>query len=230
MFRGLRRSASLRATAFTPDSMRLIVLASLLVGTGAVTVGAQAAIREYRPSVIIMSPRVAGVGGQILVEQHLAMGSLAPNERILGIGASSPVFLHLRAAFEARQVMQRTVLEHRYMPAVLFTVPLGRGFEARNRTRIEIRDVDRVWSRRWQERSTIGRDVAIAGSEVFTYAQFDLSYDSRFSTLNRFQKTLGFRVPVNGAASIDTFFTRQDDTRRSPHVLFAGGAQLRIAL
>ena len=210
--------------------MRLIFFSSLLVAAGAATVDAQAAIREYRPSVIVTSQRVAGLAAQILVEQHLAVGTLAPNERVLGVGVSSPVFLHVRAAFEAREVMQPTQLEHRYIPAVLFTIPLGRGFEARNRTRVEVRDIDRVWSRRWQERSTIGRDVAVAGSDVFTYAQFDLSYDSRFSTLNRTQKTLGFRVPVNGTSSIDTFFTRQDDTRRSPHVLLAGGAQFRIAL
>ena len=210
--------------------MRITFFASLLVVAGAAALGAQAAIREYRPSVIIASPRVGGVGAQILVEQHLAAGTLAPDERILGVGVSSPLFLHLRASFEARQVMQPTVLEHRYIPALLFTVPLGRGFEARNRARVEIRDVDRNWSHRWQERSTVGRDVAVAGSDVFTYAQVDLSYDSRFSTLNRTQKTVGFRVPVNGTSSIDTFFTRQDDTRRSPHVLIAGGAQLRIAL
>ncbi|CAN5915829.1 hypothetical protein BH11GEM1_BH11GEM1_01070 [soil metagenome] len=210
--------------------MRLTFSVSLLVVAGAATAGAQATIREYRPEVIVTSPRARGFGAQVLAEQHLAMGDLAPNERILGLGVVSPVFLHVRAALEARQVKQPTVLEHRYIPTIYSTIPLGSGCEARNRTRGEIRDVDRTWSRRWQHRSTVGRDVAIAGTEVFTYGQFDLSYDSRFRTLNRTEKTVGFRVPVSGAASIDTFFTRQDDTRRGPHTLIVGGALLRIAL
>ena len=210
--------------------MRCTLLASVLVVAGAVAAGAQAAIREYRPEVIVTSPRVRGFGAQLLVEQHLAMGTLAPNERILGVGVVSPVFLHLRAALEARQVMRPTELEFRYIPTILSTIPLWQGFEARNRTRVEIRDVDRTWSRRWQHRSTIGRDVAISGTDFFTYGQFDLSYDSRFRTLNRTEKTVGVRVPVSATASIDTFFSRQDDTRRSPHTLIVGGALLRIAL
>ena len=210
--------------------MRCTLFASVLVVAGAVAAGAQAAIREYRPEVIVTSPRVRGFGAQLLVEQHLAMGTLAPNERILGVGVVSPVFLHLRAALEARQVMRPTELEFRYIPTILSTIPLWHGFEARNRTRMEIRDVDRTWSRRWQHRSTIGRDVAIAGTDAFTYGQFDLSYDSRFRTLNRTEKTVGVRVPVSATASIDTFVSRQDDTRRSPHTLIVGGALLRIAL
>lgn len=210
--------------------MRFTLFASVLVVAGAAAAGAQAANREYRPEIIVTSPRMRGFGAQLLVEQHLAMGTLAPNERILGVGVVSPVFLHLRAALEARQVMRPTELEFRYIPTILSTIPLWHGFEARNRTRVEIRDVDRTWSRRWQQRSTIGRDVAIAGADVFTYGQFDLSYDSRFRTLNRTEKTVGVRMPVSATASIDTFFTRQDDTRRSPHTLIAGGALLRIAL
>lgn len=210
--------------------MRTVSCATLLLIMGAATALAQGAVREYRPEIIVTSPRVHGIGAQLLVEQHLAMGDLAPNERIIGVGLVSPVVLHVRAALEARQVMQPSVLEHRYIPTIFSTVPLRGGFEARNRTRVEIRDVDRSWSRRWQHRSAIGHDVGIAGAGAFPYAKFDLSYDSRYRTLNRTDKTVGVRVPVTGAASIDTFFTRQDDTRRTVRTLFAGGALLRIAL
>ena len=210
--------------------MRFTLFAAVLVIAGTAPAGAQATIREYRPEIVVTSPRVRGFGAQLLLEQHLSMSTLAPNERILGVGVVSPVFLHLRAALEARQVMRPAELEFRYIPTILSTIPLWHGFEARNRTRVEIRDVDRTWSRRWQHRSTIGRDVAVAGADVFTYGQFDLSYDSRFRTLNRTEKTVGVRVPVSATASIDTFFTQQDDTRRSPHTLIVGGALLRIAL
>lgn len=210
--------------------MRLDAFAFLLCVAAVRTAGAQVAIREYRPALIVTSPRVRGFGAQLLVEQHLATGNLAPNERTVGVGLVSPVFLHVRAALEARQVMQPTVLEHRYIPTIFSTVPLGGGFEARNRTRAEFRDVDRSWSHRWQHRSGIGHNLSIAGTELFPYGQIDLSFDSRFQTVNRTDKTVGFRVPVSGAANIDTFVTKQDDTRRSTRTLYVCGAHLRIAL
>ena len=99
--------------------MRFTFLASVLAVAGAGAAGAQAANREYRPEIIVTSPRLRGYGAQLLVEQHLAMGTLAPNERILGVGVVSPVFLHLRAALEARQVMRPTELEFRYKTTLM---------------------------------------------------------------------------------------------------------------
>jgi len=210
--------------------MRLALLASVLLAATSVEASGQPAIHEYRPEIIVTSPRVLGFGAQFLYEQHLETGTLAPNERIQGIGIVSPSFLHVRAALEVRQVQQPTVLEHRYIPTIFSTIPLGAGFELRNRTRVEIRDINRAWSRRWQNRSAFGHDIDIAGQDVFTYVQLELSYDSRFSALNRIDKAVGVRVPITSKSSIDTFLTRQDDTRRNPRVLIAGGALLRVAL
>lgn len=210
--------------------MRHALLASVLLAATCVEASGQTATHEYRPEIVITSPRVYGFGAQFLYEQHLETSTLAPHERIQGIGILSPTFFHLRGALEVRQVQQPTVVEHRYIPTIFSTIPLGAGFELRNRTRVEIRDIDRAWSRRWQNRSAFGRDLGIAGQDVFTYVQLDLSYDSRYSTLNRIDKAVGIRVPITSQSSIDTFLTRQDDTKRSPHVLVAGGALLRVAL
>ena len=138
--------------------------------------------------------------------------------------------MHVRVGMEARQVAKPTTTEHRYIPTVYYTTPLGEHFESRNRTRVELRDVAGTWSQRWQHRSAIGRDVSIAGREVFTYGQFDLSYDSRFRSLNRTEKSVGLRVPITPTTSIDTFFAHQDDTRRTPHTILIGGASMRVAL
>jgi hypothetical protein len=210
--------------------MRNVLLASLLVATAFVRTPAQDAIREYRPELVLTGPRYFGIALQALVEQHLQMRDLAPNERTLGVGLNTSTFMHVRAGFEARQILTPTAFEHRYIPTIYSTTPLGAGFESRNRTRVEIRDISGAWSHRWQQRSAIGRDVAIAGFEVFPYGQFDLSYDSRFSTLNRTEKSFGVRVPITATSSIDTFFTHQDDTRRTPHTILIGGAIMRVAL
>ena len=191
---------------------------------------AQDAIREYRPEVVITGPRYYGIALQAIFEQHLQMRDLAPNERILGVALNTSTFMHVRGGFEARQVLTPTVLEHRYIPTIYSTTPLWAQFEARNRTRVEIRDAAGTWSHRWQHRSAIGRDIDIAGLEVFPYGQFDLSADSKFNTLNRTEKSFRVRVPISPSSSIDTFFTHQDDTRRTPHTTLIGGAILRVAL
>ena len=203
-----------------------LLLLSLLAGS----TRAQDAVREYRPEIVITSPRFHAIALQTIVEQHLQMRDLAPNERILGIGLNTSTFLHVRGGFEARQILTPTALEHRYIPTVYSTTPLWGAFESRNRTRVELRDFAGTWSQRWQHRSAIGRDVDVAGVNVFTYGQFDLSADSRFHTLNRTEKSFGLRVPISPAASIDTYFTHQDDTRRTPHTILIGGAILRVAL
>ena len=210
--------------------MRIALPTLLLIATSITPARAQNALCEYRPEIVITGPRYHGVAVQALIEQHLQMRDLAPNERVLGVGLNTSTFLHVRAGIEARQVLTPTALEHRYIPTIYSTTPLGGAFEARNRTRVELRDLGGAWSRRWQHRSAIGRDVTIAGLDVFPYGQFDLSYDSRVHTLNRTEKSFGVRVPITSTSSIDTFFTHQDDTRRTPHTILIGGAIVRLAL
>ena len=210
--------------------MRIALLTSLLAVSRLTTTQAQGAMHQYRPEIIVTIPKFHGVVAQALVEQHLQTRDLAPDERIFGIGLTSPAFLHVRAGFEARQVQTPSAYEHRYIPTVYATTPLAARFESRNRTRVELRDVAGAWSQRWQHRSTIGRDVPLAGLEVFGYGQFDLSYDSRFRSLNRTEKSFGVRVPITSTTSIDTFFTHQDDTRRTPNTILIAGALMRVAL
>ncbi|MDQ2664852.1 MAG: hypothetical protein M3Z05_02475 [Gemmatimonadota bacterium] len=210
--------------------MRNALFVSFLVATSVSPAHAQDATREYRPELIVTGPRFHGIAVQGLVEQHLQMRDLAPNERVIGLGLNTSTFLHIRAGLEARQILTPGALEHRYIPTLYSTTPLGAFFESRNRTRVELRDVAGTWSQRWQHRSAIGRDVAIAGLAVSPYGQVDLSYDSRVRTLNRTATTFGVRVPITPSSSIDTFFTHQDDTRRAPRTILIGGAIMRVTL
>jgi hypothetical protein len=212
--------------------MRRVVLASLMLA-GFNTARAQDAIYEYRPEIVLTLPRIRGFGLQALLEQHLETNNLTPNERIQGIGLSSPVLfepISARLVMEARQVVTPTYAEHRYIPTLFTAIPLAGDFEVRNRTRVEIRDIDRVWSRRWQDRTAVGREMHLAGMPIWTYGQMDFSYDTRFSTINRIDKSVGARLTIAPNSSIDMFYTRQDDSRRQPQVLYATGAVLRIAM
>ncbi len=209
--------------------MRLIVLASSLLITIAARVHAQA-IHEYRPELVVTLPRVSGVGVTLLIEQHLGTGDLAPNERILGVGLVSPLLHRVSLAMEARQVLTGGVMEHRFLPIVNSSAPLPGGFELRNRTRVEVRDVVGAWSRRYQTRTALGHEVEALDRRLFPYVQLDFSYDSRFDQLNRREQTAGVRVPLGRGASIDLYVTRQSDTRRAQPLLLAAGAIMRVAL
>ncbi|MEP6989494.1 MAG: hypothetical protein ABJA80_01085 [bacterium] len=209
--------------------MRLIVLASALLVTAAARVHAQA-IHEYRPELVVTLPRVAGVGVTLLIEQHLGMGDFAPNERILGVGVVSPPYHRVSVAMEARQVLTGGVMEHRFLPIVNSSAALPGGFEVRNRTRVELRDVVGAWSRRYQTRTALGHEVEALGRPLFPYVQLDFSYDSRFDQLNRREQTAGVRVPLWRGASVDPYVSRQSDTRRAQFLLFAAGAIMRVAL
>ena len=210
--------------------MRPSLLASLLIAAASPCVFAQSVIHEYRPEIAVTSPRVGGFGLTLLFEQHLEVETLSPNERILGFGVVSPAFHHVSVAFETRQVQLNGNLEHRYLPILYSTLPLPGGFEIRDRARIEVRDINRVWSRRYQNRAAFGHLIDVGGRELFPYVQLELSYDSRFSELNRRDSAIGVRIPLGAGVSVDTYVDRQSDTRRTPFLLIAGSAIVRVAL
>ena len=190
----------------------------------------QSAVHEYRPELTLTTPRVEGVALQFVVEQHLETATLAPDERQLGVALTGPTWSGLRPAFEVRYIEAPTSYEHRYIPQLYSALPLIAGLELRSRTRAEFRNIDGARSHRYQDRSALGRDVEIAGHGVFPYIQGDLSYDSRFSVWNRTERYAGARITMTSATSIDFFYMRQDDTRRSVKTTYGTGAILRVQL
>jgi hypothetical protein len=210
--------------------MRLPIVAVLLLAAGASVLRAQEEIHEYRPEIIVTLPRWHGYGLWLLHEQHLGTGDLAPNERIQGVALLSPVKHRSSLSLELRQVSQPQQIEHRWIPTLNTSVALPAGFELRDRARVEIRDVGGKWSRRYQNRATVGHLVDLAGTALFPYGAFDASYDSRYARLNRRETMMGVRVPLGGGTSLDSFVTRQIDDRRAVRVLVATGAILRVVL
>jgi hypothetical protein len=212
--------------------MRQVLFASLFLATISSPTRAQSQLREYRPEAIITLPRVSGFGVTLLLDERLAMGDLAPNEVILGLGLVSPQFYHRTSvAMEVRQV--RTLngpLEHRYIPTLYTNIPLPAGFELRNRTRFEVRGVNHAWSQRYINRFTLGHDVTAGDRTAFPYVQFDGAYDKRSDMITRRDASVGVRVPLSRDASIDPFVTRTSDASRAPLLGLTAGAVLRVAL
>lgn len=210
--------------------MRSALLASLLVAAAVPAAQAQI-LREYRPEIIITSPRVDGYGIQFVIDDRISQDDNIINERITGLGIVSPVFHGMSVLLEAKAVRERDgTFEHRYVPTFYANVDLPGGFELRNRNRWEIRDIATKWSHRIIDRSAIGHNISIADHPAFPYAQVDLFYDTRYGVLNRHDFTAGIRTPLFGATSIDPFFTRTIDIRRSPRRAYTTGAILRVPL
>ncbi|MDB4913205.1 MAG: hypothetical protein JWM95_849 [Gemmatimonadetes bacterium] len=213
-----------------PFRMRSVIVASLFALTSA-SVAQPQALKEYRPEIILTLPRVHGFGLQLVLDDRLSMDDVIPNERIMGGGIVSPVFHGMSLLMEAKQVRERDgTFEHRYVPTLYANVELPAGFELRNRNRWEIRDIKTEWSHRLINRSAIGHTVMAAGHPFFPYGQVDVFYDTRYGMLNRHDFTVGMRTPLLGATSIDPFFTRTIDIRRTPRLALTTGAILRVPL
>src|SRR3981189_232800 len=99
----------------------------LLVGP---LLGAQGALHEYRPVIIVTLPRWHGVGMTVIDEQHVATGDLVSTERQQGKGLVSPAFPHGSLGVELRQVtMASGLVEHRWQPQMNLITELGSGLE-----------------------------------------------------------------------------------------------------
>jgi hypothetical protein len=203
---------------------------AVLLALGSKPLAAQAA-REYRPQVFLTLPYWHGIALTILTEQRLATHDLTANERSQGIALGSGAFEFGSVAVDARQVrMQNGIIEHRYSPYATVTVPLGAGFDLRDRVRVELRDIAGAWSKRYQNRATLEHRLAMAGTTLTPYVYYDLSYDTRYAVLNRRQGAIGARVRLTRATIVEPFLMRQTDTRKTEGDLLAFGMILRVAL
>jgi hypothetical protein len=212
----------------TPTLSLSLLVALVLV---APALAAQDALREYRPEIIVTLPRWHGVGVTVIDEQHVATGDLAPTERQQGMGVVSPAFAHGSFGVELRQVtLVNGLVEHRWQPQTNLIAELGAGFELRNRTRVELRDIAGQWSRRYQNRAAVHYPVHAGNRTISPYVYYDLSYDTRFAVLNRREYAAGLRIPLGYGVNVDSFLMRQTDTRRAVDALVAVGMILRVAL
>ncbi|MEO8333482.1 MAG: hypothetical protein ABI664_00820 [bacterium] len=211
--------------------MRRVPIALLLLISFTRASAAQHKLREFRPEIIITSPRVHGFGMTFLLDERLDMSDEAVNESQVGIGVVTPQVHRMSLAMELRQVKYLSgVVEHRYVPTFYANAGLPAGFDLRTRTRFEARGVAGKWTQRYINRAAIGHDVDVGHRAVFPYVQSDLYYDTKYNDLNRIDATVGVRVPITSGSSVDPFFARSTDSYRNPKVGLTAGLILRVAL
>lgn len=196
------------------------------------TARGQAPSYEYRPQLILSLPDWHGAGLSLVEEQHLQTSQLEPVERQHGVVLALPGWGANALSVDMRHVVSGAgLVEHRYAPALTTSRPLhASGAVLRNRLRVELRDINGIWSQRYQERVTIERPVVMLGQPVQPYGYGNLSYDTRFSTFARREGGFGVRVPLADGTSLDPFVMRETDTRRAIPTTVAMGLTLRVAL
>lgn len=192
---------------------------------------AQDASHEYRPQIVITSPRWHGAAMAVLEEQHLRTAELGPVERQHGITLLLPRSPLGIPSLEMRQVVSGAgLVEHRYIPTITQFVTLAPQLELRNRIRAEVRDVAGTWSRRYQERVTLLRALNVRGHDLQPYGHVAVSYDSRYSALTRREGAVGIRIPMMNGTSLDPFLVRQTDSRRAIPTIVGTGLTMRVIL
>ena len=211
--------------------MSLRLLAALAVLFANTRLCAQDLTHEYRPEIIVTLPVPLGVSLSILDAQHLATKGLGPTERQQGVMLTAPITQGATASIELRQVVPASgIVERRWIPSVTIARQFATGVSLRDRVRVEFRDIERHWSRRWQNRLTLGRSLDWSDRHVMPFAYFDMSYDDRFSALNRHEEGVGIRIPAGLGASVEPFVMRQSDTRRAVRTIVASGLILRVVI
>lgn len=206
----------------------VVVILSAVAGRAA---RGQDPAHEYRPQIVLTSPRWHGVAIAVLEEQHLHAADLGPAERQHGVTLLPPGTILGAGSVELRQIVSGAgLVERRYIPTLTQSLPLAPRSELRNRIRAEFRDVAGTWSRRYQDRVTVLRTLTVDGHDLQPYAHAALSYDSRYSALTRREGALGIRIPLVNGASLDPFLLRQTDSRRTIPTIVATGLTMRVVL
>jgi hypothetical protein len=209
-------------------SGRLLLVTLLALASSSAS--AQLASREYRPQLQIGTSYWHGIAATVSLEHRYAANDLQRTEVYQGIALSTKAVARTSAAFELRQVRRIDgSLERRFVPTVTVAAPMTRGIQVRERARVEVREIEGSWSRRWQERTTLERAVRGGSPALMPYAFVDLSYDSRYGELNRRQVGAGVRIPLAHGTNVDPYLTHQWDGRRDPMGLIAFGMIVRVS-
>lgn len=97
-----------------------------------------------------------------------------------------------------------------------------------NRSRADLRHLDGEWSWRYRNRTRLERDLALGRHTVTPYAMVEFFYDSRYDAWNRQRYFAGVEWPLFGAAILDTYYCRQNDSRASVAHVNALGLALNL--
>jgi hypothetical protein len=134
--------------------------------------------------------------------------------------------------------------EHRILTEQTFRLPLPAKILLSDRNREELRIINGDGSFRYRNRLTLEREFNLKVIKVTPYVAGELFYDTRFDVFNRNRMTVGVQFPIRKllepfrdhvthlprrSASLDIYYTRQNDSRSSPNHVNAVGATLVLS-
>lgn len=219
----IRPSIRLPAFARPVATIAAAVLPSVLA--------AQTAPHEYRSLVIAATPALWSTAAYVAVEEHFAMQTWHATERHRGVGISHSFGRHVSAQVDYRYITSGDEIEHRWTPAVNTHWMLA-DFDLSLRTRAKLREVRAPGttaerSTRYLERLMVVRPERIGAATIAPFAAVEPSYDSRYSTVNRWEERAGLRIPFHDVTT-DLYGLWWEDSRSSVSRYAAAGVELRL--
>jgi hypothetical protein len=103
-------------------------------------------------------------------------------------------------------------------------------FRLLNRTRGELRWINREYSYRLRDRLHLQRVPSDSSGRAWApYGTFEAYYDSRYSAIAKLGARVGTELRIVGPASLDVYVARQNDTRPSKRYVNAFGVTTKLS-
>jgi hypothetical protein len=110
-----------------------------------------------------------------------------------------------------------------------YSIP-GTGLLLQDRSRVEFRWVNKVYSTRYRNKATIERPLKIEKFRFTPYAAGELFYDGQHHKWNQNQYAFGVILPYKKLLSVDTYFVRQNCTTCKEEHINAIGLSINLYL
>lgn len=117
--------------------------------------------------------------------------------------------------------------EHRILLENTARFPLGR-LVLVNRNRLDVRDLNGTWSWRYRNRTRLEGEIPLGSRAATPYVMAEFFYDSRYDEWNRQRYFAGIEWPMGGKSILDTYYSRQNDSRSSVAHVNAFGLALSL--
>jgi hypothetical protein len=98
------------------------------------------------------------------------------------------------------------------------------------RNRFDLRFINGDFTPRYRNRVTIERPIKAGQFEIAPYLQGEASYDWKYDTFNRFRFSTGADWTATKFLVLESYYTRQQDTRAATEYVNAFGLTLQLHL
>lgn len=238
-----------RASAFVPVRIRhLLVLACALIACLAQQTPGQSepAKKEFWPEINVYVGLKPKWRLMFLANVTGARETRARTEAQAGVHVDYlwNSTLHFRGGYRyVFSLDNGSHKEHRILLEQTLRLPLPAKILLSDRNREELRIINGDGSFRYRNRVTLEREFHAKFIKITPYVAGELFYDTRFDVFNRNRMTVGIQFPIfkrleafrdhlhlpRNSASLDLYYTRQNDSRSSPNHVNAAGATLVLS-